>query len=322
MEYLWRHGSSKRWGTERLSAILARRMKATVGASLSVGRYRMVAIAMGREIRGIAERKVEQAAGEADDDDDIDVDPLTGEVADTSSSWNIIWDLQSTHSIKIARQHYAVHVGFIGRLQPEMIASYRGVSRLWHQFLEAEGRCIPDASEGKKRKHIGYEEGDDSPRIAKRQAQDQDEAMIEGLRRLLGPTATWKSLKQRECMQAILRSKGDEASIYVLPTGAGKSILFMLLAILTGRDQRGDCAIRGVDPGSRGPSTVVWGRRDPVRSSRQHTARDHAAGGPASSGERGCDVELVATDVYRRAARQRAAPTDLHRRVSHHHYGC
>lgn len=74
-----------------------------------------------------------QAAGEADDDDeDIDVNPLTGEVTDTSGSWDIIWDLQSTHLTKMARQHCAVHVGFTGRLQPEMIASYRSVSHLWH----------------------------------------------------------------------------------------------------------------------------------------------------------------------------------------------
>ena len=51
-----------------------------------MGWYRMVAIAMGREIRGITERKVKQAAGEADDNKDMDINPLTGEVTDIAGS--------------------------------------------------------------------------------------------------------------------------------------------------------------------------------------------------------------------------------------------
>ena len=48
----------------------------------------------------------------------------------------MVWDLQTTHSAQVARQHYGVHVGFLGNLQPAMIETYRGISRLWHQFLE------------------------------------------------------------------------------------------------------------------------------------------------------------------------------------------
>jgi hypothetical protein len=46
----------------------------------------MVAIAMGREIRGIVERKVEQAAGKADNNKDIDINLLTGEVMNIAGS--------------------------------------------------------------------------------------------------------------------------------------------------------------------------------------------------------------------------------------------
>ena len=83
--------------------------------------------------------------------------------------------------MRMAQQYYVVHVGFMGRLQLEMIILYCGVSQLWHQFLEAGGRCIPDAAEGKKRKRTGHKEGKDSSRMTKRQAQDQDEAIVEGL---------------------------------------------------------------------------------------------------------------------------------------------
>ena len=237
LEYLWRHGASKHWESDRLSAILGRRTQAGTGVRLTLGRYRMVAIAIGREIRGIVERKVEQAAGEEDEDDGLEVDPLTGEVSVISGSWNIIWDLQSTHSTKMAQQHYAVHVGFIASLQPEMIASYRGVSQLWHQFLmSGDG----SSAAGRKR---SIEGGDDGQGKAKRRAMGEkpsteeperaEEDMVEGLRRLLGPSSTWKSLKQKESMQTILRLKGDTSGICVLPTGAGKSILFMLPAMLS-----------------------------------------------------------------------------------------
>lgn len=254
LEFVWRHGGSKHWETDRLSAIMARKMQAGVGVRLPVGRYRMVAIAIGREIRGIVERKAEQATGEVDDEEeDIEVDPLTGEVTDTSGCRNIIWDVQSGHSTLIPRQHYAAQNGFIGRLQPDMIASYRGVSRLWHQFLEQDGDNINssmgNATTGKRKRTAEDTGGVDRARrqedIQDRggcfegdagwkqgSAAARDEEMVQGLRRLLGSTATWKSIKQRESMQTILRLKREEAAICVLPPGAGKSILFMLPAVL------------------------------------------------------------------------------------------
>ncbi|WKT54080.1 Protein of unknown function DUF3505 [Fusarium oxysporum f. sp. vasinfectum] len=61
------------------------------------------------------------------------------EPVDCGGSWNIVWDLQLTHGIRIARQHYAVYIGFPGKLQPEMIVTFKEISRLWHQYLEGSG---------------------------------------------------------------------------------------------------------------------------------------------------------------------------------------
>lgn len=70
---------------------------------------------------------------EADDDDEgLEVDPATGEAMLFDGSWNVVWDLQATHGTRIARQHYGVHVAFLGNLQPEMIETYRTISGLWH----------------------------------------------------------------------------------------------------------------------------------------------------------------------------------------------
>ncbi|KAK4205819.1 hypothetical protein QBC37DRAFT_393824, partial [Rhypophila decipiens] len=56
--------------------------------------------------------------------------------------------------------------------------------------------------------------------------------MTDGLRRLFGPKATWQSNKQAESMRSIMALKADQTAIHVLPTGAGKSILFMLPAVM------------------------------------------------------------------------------------------
>ena len=61
---------------------------------------------------------------------------------------------------------------------------------------------------------------------------DMNEEIVVGLRQLLGPTSRWRSIKQMESMKAIIALKDGETAISVLPTGAGKSILFMLPAVM------------------------------------------------------------------------------------------
>lgn len=229
LEFLWRNGNSNCWDTERLSSIMTRLLQAEIKMRLGVGRYRVMAIELGRKIRGLVIKQVEGMAGDDDDEDGMEMDQITGEALDVRGSWNIVWDLQSTHSTKMARLHYAIHVGMPGRLSPEMIANYRGISQLWHQFL-MEG---DEARAGWKRK--APSDGTAAARKKSKTAPDEEEIerqMADGLRMLMGPTSTWRSVKQRESMQAILSLHGEQSAICVLPTGAGKSLLFMVPAIM------------------------------------------------------------------------------------------
>ncbi|KAK7398057.1 hypothetical protein QQX98_012565 [Neonectria punicea] len=128
-------------------------MKAGTAVRLGVGPYRLVAIEMGRGIWGLVMNQVEaHIEDNSDEDAEIEVDPMTGEPVDCSGSWNIVWDLQATHRIKIARQHYAVHVRLLGRLQPEMIKTFREISKLWHQFLEGDGKGRGEGTGGGRNK--------------------------------------------------------------------------------------------------------------------------------------------------------------------------
>ncbi|KAF3769392.1 P-loop containing nucleoside triphosphate hydrolase protein [Cryphonectria parasitica EP155] len=197
LEYMWADGDSRRWNTDRLSVLLARVMQA-------------------------------------------------GELVDVGGSWNIVWDLQAMHSTKIARQHYAVHIGFLGRLQPEMVATFRAVSRLWYQFLEGRGekkergRIEEVVQLGKKRKSAALEEAKAPAAAERKQAKttaaarrmDTDAEITAGLRTLLGPEAAWKFSEQAESMRTIMQLGPDGTAICVLPTGAGKSLLFMVPAVL------------------------------------------------------------------------------------------
>ena len=230
LEFLWRDGSPRVWGTDRLSAVMARMTQAETGVRIGVARYRPIAIEMGRRIRGLAMKQLEsQIEDDYDEDDNVDIDPVTGEPVDCGGSWNIVWDLQSTHGTRIARQHYAVNIGYPGKLQPEMVATFREISRLWHQFLEHEA----SPGLGTKRKGGQWQAlAAKKARKAEAEPADPEAEMAAGLRKLLGPDATWRTEKQAECMRTIMALKHGQSAINVLPTGAGKSILFMLPAVM------------------------------------------------------------------------------------------
>lgn len=100
VEFCWRDGQPKLWDTDRLSRVLGRITQAGTGVRMVVARYRPIAIAMGRKIRGLVMRQLEKKAADedGDDEDEVEVDALTGEPVDYGGSWNIMWDTQATHA--------------------------------------------------------------------------------------------------------------------------------------------------------------------------------------------------------------------------------
>ncbi|RYP53350.1 hypothetical protein DL770_010995 [Monosporascus sp. CRB-9-2] len=214
--WLWGDGRKGRWETAELSKQLASATGRHLGVELTVADYRHVAIELGRKIRGLVMRQLEVEIGADDGDGDGDGgqagdgecgygDPATGE-ARPRRKMEYIWDLQATHGSAIAQQHYALDIRFPGQLQPQMIANYREISRLWHQYL---GLDDENAGGG------GGEEGGGVDIEA-------------GLRRLLGEGARWRSGEQRDAMAKVMALQGGQVLIVVLPTGGGKSILFIL----------------------------------------------------------------------------------------------
>jgi superfamily II DNA or RNA helicase len=229
-EFMWRHGASARWNTDKLSALVAREIGTGIGVRIGVARYRIVVIEMGRIVNGLVMAEVAEMEKRIDDDKDegIEIDELSGEVLHVGGSWNIVWDLQSTHSTRTARQCYAVHIGMPGHLTPTLLSNYQKISRLWHQFLD---KGNPMKAWGKRTRA-----GDDEDGSRKRPGvEDLEAESLAALRELEGRDATWRSEKQEECMHAIMKLEGAHHLICVLPTGAGKSVLFMAPAVMRGR---------------------------------------------------------------------------------------
>lgn len=190
---MWRHGDSRAWDSAQASALLARTIYARVRVRLGLMRYRVVAIELGRQIQGLTTRQLEASIRTDDNDDDddagIELDPVTGEPVDCGGSWDVVWDLQATHGTRIAQQHYAVHLGFLGQLTAQIIETYRQISQLWHQFLEHDpapsraGRGARASWEAGERKRLWAGAGDEG----------LEAEMVAGLQRLLREGARWRS---------------------------------------------------------------------------------------------------------------------------------
>ncbi|TIC89424.1 ATP-dependent DNA helicase Q5 [Colletotrichum higginsianum] len=174
------------------------------------------------------------------------------------------------HGGVTARRHYAMNIEFPNQLQLEMVANFREISRLWHAFLEstssvsmpagettAEGQQGPAAeAEGQRQQqqpaatsapaahpHNRAGRGAESGRKRRaandamlewRRVPDEDELerrLEIGLHGLFGEGARWKTAEQHESARQVMSLQGGKVLMVVLPTGAGKSALFMLPAV-------------------------------------------------------------------------------------------
>ncbi|RYP57593.1 hypothetical protein DL771_011450 [Monosporascus sp. 5C6A] len=235
-EWLWKDGRKGRWDTAELSKQLASATGRHVGVELTVADYRHVAIELGRKIRGLVLQQLEVDIG-ADDDGG------GGQAADGERGG----------------------AGYEDALQPQMIANYREISRLWHQYLNLDGgggvaaaaTAVPKTGKSRKRPVAGAAgvggsgngDGDsssqhDGGRHKKQKTAaagpgnssngsdgDGDGSCVDvdaGLRRLFGQEARWRSGEQRDGMAKIMALQGGQVLIVILPTGGGKSIFFML----------------------------------------------------------------------------------------------
>jgi len=151
-----------------------------------------------------------------------------------------IMDRQSAHNTRTARAHYAVDSNFLTGLRPALIHAYETASLAWHEMLgfgASKGPCFA----GKHHRSASDEQSRDenkksrvavNPRPAALQKEEAIAEQIQtGLTKLLGPHGKTKSIGQAEALKVIFTR--PKTSVVVLPTDGGKSLLFMLPAVLS-----------------------------------------------------------------------------------------
>jgi superfamily II DNA or RNA helicase len=219
--YLWGPdvGTGREWSSERLREVLKRESKTSIGAQhpLNIANYRDIAIGISRRFlrpssafpnNVQAEQEQERAALAADDDPDE-----IGNIADE----------QAGHSPHVAGIMY-------GRESTELAGStltwrlrFRASSTDWHRFLGFPDRASPVLG---KRANPWEEQAVDHQEQRRQQLAAQNMAQV--LQRMTGRP----ELQLRGVQAPALKAIQDGASpvVAIMPTGGGKSMLFMLPA--------------------------------------------------------------------------------------------
>jgi superfamily II DNA helicase RecQ len=252
-DYLWANASGP-WETERLTRIIARETATKLGNRLTTLDYRHVAITMGRMFVG-------DRFGQGYKEEVGEVEEPEMEVEFESEL-----ELQAGRSEKTGAQRYGVSIDIIKHLSIRSMDIFRSLSEAWHRFLDLESKETK-SRKANDRKHL---RGDSDASVldqstAERQTRlrignninhgDKDiEYGEEGIRlrheiqniesELIGPEeiqramqkalgrekVEFRSEQQQTAVKAILA--GDTPLVVILPTGGGKSLLFMIPACL------------------------------------------------------------------------------------------
>ena len=203
----------RKWTTDRIKEELQEVSKAGLGYPITVAAYREIAIAISRQwVRGATAFQSDQD----DENEEWEKENGAGNAADE----------QATHSPHIAGLIYARNSMEMSGTTSDRRRQFRAVSTDWHRFLGFESARIKDEKTDLKRKRCAFEDDAHDERMERRSRLQRINAHAE-LQRMMRKEVSFRSA-QTEAMQAVQR--GDSPIVAVMPTGAGKSILFMLPA--------------------------------------------------------------------------------------------
>ncbi|KAJ5443114.1 hypothetical protein N7445_004865 [Penicillium cf. griseofulvum] len=202
------------------------------GHTLNISSYRDIAIGISRRFLRTASAFPQNSYEEGDtekeieDGDNIDLEGSTG----FNSVLGHIADLQAAHSSHVA--------GFIyGREITEQAGStvqrrelFRQSSIDWHRFLAFSSIESPVYQGFRKRKRASWEQDYEERRTGRRYLL-RETNLTDALQSFL-EIPPYDSRDQARALQAIVA--GESPIVTVMPTGAGKSLLFMLPAWVAG----------------------------------------------------------------------------------------
>jgi len=134
------------------------------------------------------------------------------------------WDLQSGHGSHVAGMIYAQELMEGGNTVISQQEQFRQVSVTWHRFLKF-GLAHDSSRVGCKRKRGAEDDIEEVQRARWKRLREVD--IKEELKHMLREQAKFRGL-QEPALEAIMRN--ESPILVVIGTGAGKSLLFQLLA--------------------------------------------------------------------------------------------
>jgi superfamily II DNA or RNA helicase len=225
--------TGREWTSVRLRDALARESKKRLHNALNLASYRDIAIAISRRYFSNAKpfphnvREDGTAVdGDGDGDGEVDEDAMDDE------QWmRHMADLQAAHTPHVAEMVYGRMMSQQQGTTAGRQAGFRASSVHWHGFL---GFDVPDSAVrtlGKRPQPRWKDEGV-MMRDQRRDLVEQTN-MTEAMQRMTGRP----EMQFRPIQAAAIRSiqAGDDRVVAVMPTGGGKSMLFMLPAWVAGR---------------------------------------------------------------------------------------
>jgi superfamily II DNA helicase RecQ len=240
-DYIWASGAGP-WETSRLSRILARETSIWLGSRFTALEYRHAAITIGREVVSKHFSEGTQEALTEGEWEEPEMQPESG------------LDLQAGRTELTGTLRYGVEMGIVSHLSHRSIELFQHLSSRWHSFLQLSSASptalmLKSTTKGtalvsqedyvqKPAKAVGLPQDSYCPAAtqsvlgAERPAEISDSELQGLVRRVVqrqGPL-TFKSPEQETALRAILA--GETPLVVVLPTGGGKSLLFMAPACL------------------------------------------------------------------------------------------
>ncbi|THV78820.1 hypothetical protein D6D29_07372 [Aureobasidium pullulans] len=205
-EHIWGPGvDGRQWTTERMKRHLQRATEAGLGHKINVAAYRHIAIAISRRwVRSSSAFTDEEAIDDGD------------EIADD----------QATHSPFTAGAVYAREMQELPGSMASRRQQFRTASVDWHRFLGFNSSIKDEVQRGIKRKGDPFQIHSKRSRIEREQRVRHMDVAGE-MKWMMKQDVSLRSA-QGEALAAI--QEGDGKIVVVMPTGAGKSILFMLPA--------------------------------------------------------------------------------------------
>jgi superfamily II DNA helicase RecQ len=203
--------NGRKWTTDRLREALKRESRIAMGQEWTFARYREMAIGISRRfLRGSTAFQAEEGEGKEGNED-------TAEAS--------IADEQAGHTSYVAGLVYARGIMEQAGAVADRRQQFRASSTDWHRFLGFQAD-VDDGTKSRKRKRAPFESEADEAMIDRWQRLRKMDSSKQ-LKRIMGNKAEFRGV-QKAAIEAI--TTGESPVVAVMPTGAGKSLLFMLPA--------------------------------------------------------------------------------------------